>query len=297
MVTHTPDARAAWHAQRRQGIGASDAAAILGVHPYQSLIGLWGEKTGRIQPDDLSGNEAVRFGTLLEPIVLSELAERTGRQVTPWPQDQVVISEDHPWLRCTPDASQVDADRGQGLVEAKTANLFAGRDWSDEPPLHYQVQLQHQMAVTGDAWGTLCALIGGQRFVWFDCDRNQSFIDTLLEQEERFWWHVTHDTQPEAEGSVACTDALRRLYPDDNGEVIELPAEAAHWDGRLRAIKDAIKDLESEKRTLENQLKAAIGEATVGVLPDGSEYSYRTQSRKEHVVAASTFRVLRRKAR
>ena len=36
-----------WLAVRKQGIGASDAAAAVGLNPYQSQLELWMVKTGR----------------------------------------------------------------------------------------------------------------------------------------------------------------------------------------------------------------------------------------------------------
>jgi hypothetical protein len=58
--------------------------------------------------------------------------------------------------------------------------------------------------------------------------------------------------------------------------------------------KEDIKEAEARKLAAENLIKAAIGEASFGDLPDGARYSWKQQSRKECVVAASTFRVLRR---
>jgi predicted phage-related endonuclease len=43
--------RERWLAERRKGIGSSDAAAILGVHPYKSAYAVWAEKTGLIVED------------------------------------------------------------------------------------------------------------------------------------------------------------------------------------------------------------------------------------------------------
>ena len=36
-----------WLTVRRQGIGSSDAAAAVGLNPYQSALELWMQKTGR----------------------------------------------------------------------------------------------------------------------------------------------------------------------------------------------------------------------------------------------------------
>ena len=70
--------RAAWLDVRRQGIGSSDAAAAVGVSPYQSQLELWLIKTGRdqhlpkVDPND--EGSPLYWGTLLEPIVASHCA-------------------------------------------------------------------------------------------------------------------------------------------------------------------------------------------------------------------------------
>ena len=40
-------ARETWLDVRRQGIGSSDAAAAVGLNPYQSQLELWMHKTGK----------------------------------------------------------------------------------------------------------------------------------------------------------------------------------------------------------------------------------------------------------
>ena len=39
--------RKAWLSIRQSGIGSSDAAAAVGLHPYKSQLELWMDKTGR----------------------------------------------------------------------------------------------------------------------------------------------------------------------------------------------------------------------------------------------------------
>jgi putative phage-type endonuclease len=287
---------AKWQAARAKGIGASDAAVVLGLSPWKSPMELWAEKTGKVEPDDLTNNEAVLWGKKLEQIILDHLADVTGRQILHHPQTEVVVHPENSWMRCTPDCWQVDEEKGEGLIEAKTCNFFGGADWSDEPPLHYQVQLQHQLAVTGEKWGTLCVLIGGQRFEYFDCERNEAFIDALIAAEYAFWQSVETDTPPSVDGTESCAKAIRAMYPTDNGEIVQLPADSEAWDARLQEIKSEMKRLETQRRELEAKIKMEIGEATIGQLPSGTEYSYRLQQRAEHVVKASEFRILRRKA-
>lgn len=284
-----------WLSDRRTGIGGSDAPTVLGENRFQSRYELWAEKTGRIEPDDLSDNEAVEFGHKLERIVLETLAERTGRVVNGWPQTESVVHPTIPFMRCTPDGTYECDDLGSGLVQAKTTSAFLAGDWQSEPPLAAQIQLQHEMEVMGYSRGTLAVIIGGQSFDWFDIERNDKFIAALKVAEAEFWQLVESDTPPAVDSSLSCAKAIAKLHPDDNGEVIVLPAEATGWANDLDSAKSRIKEMEEVKRENENRIKAAIGDNTIGVLPDGSQFTWKTQTRAAHEVKESKFRVLRTK--
>jgi hypothetical protein len=87
---------------------------------------------------------------------------------------------------------------------------------------------------------------------------------------------------------------MGQLYGTGSGEVVALPGIAIDWDTELMALKEQRKELDERIGLLENQIINAIGPATAGVLPNGTVWSYKTQTRKEHVVKASEFKVLRR---
>ena len=69
-----------WLQMRQQGIGSSDAAAAVGLHPYKSPLQLWLEKTNRAtgmaQPDPQDETSPMYWGTLLEPIVAAHYTKR-----------------------------------------------------------------------------------------------------------------------------------------------------------------------------------------------------------------------------
>jgi putative phage-type endonuclease len=280
-----------WLADRLTGIGASETAAILGVDPYRSAFQVWAEKTGATEPDDLSANEAVEFGVRLEPVVCQAFADRTVRRVDPWPQYTSVVHPTIPWMRATPDAVQ-ETERGVGLVQIKTTSAWNASDWDGGPPLHYQVQIQHELCVVGMTWGSLVVLIGGQKLRYYDVERDQRFIDAMVAKLRQFWSCVETKTPPEIDGSIATAKILDRLHPDDNGETVVLPDESLAWAEKLAAAKARVKAAEAEEQDAQNHLRAAIGDATYGVLPDGRQYSLKTQERAECVVRATRFRVL-----
>ena len=68
-----------WQDARKGSIGGSDAAAIVGLNPYKSAYALWAEKSGKVEPEDISMKEAVRLGHELEPYVAKRFTEITGK--------------------------------------------------------------------------------------------------------------------------------------------------------------------------------------------------------------------------
>jgi hypothetical protein len=82
LVSTKRMSREDWLKIRKQGIGASDAAAAVGISPYQSPLELWMIKTGRDallptpDPDDIQS--PLYWGTLLEPKVAEAYAKITG---------------------------------------------------------------------------------------------------------------------------------------------------------------------------------------------------------------------------
>ena len=58
-----------WYAIRKDHIGGSEAAAILGLSRWKSNVELWKEKTGLIQPKNIA-NERMEKGTKSEEYIL-----------------------------------------------------------------------------------------------------------------------------------------------------------------------------------------------------------------------------------
>ena len=277
-------------------IGGSEAAAVCGVHPWLSPYRLAALKRGLIARDDLSGVERVRWGTILEPVVAQEYAERTGRKVRV--RRAVVRHPEHAYIGGHIDRWIVGDPRGRGVLEVKTTSERNAADWADEPPLHYQIQLQHYLMVTGARWGSLCALVGGQELRWLDVERNERFCDALLAREVDFWTrYVVGDEMPSTDDSEDCARAVAALHPRDDGSTVALGVEAMELDGELVAAKAERAELDRRIRGHETRLRELIGDATTAVLPDGTVYTLKSVHRDGYAVEATDYRQLRRKAR
>ena len=283
-----------WLDARSLGIGASEIAGVLGISAWVSPFSLYLQKTRQVEPPNLDDVERVQWGNILEEPIAREYGRRSGRVYEM--HGKLLQSTEHPWALCTLDALTTDGAAASWPLEIKTASEFKASDWTDGAPEVYYAQIQQQMLVTGAKKATIACLLGGQQLVWCDVERDEMMIRRIVHHGERFWQRVLDRDMPEPDGSDASASALAKLYPADDGGTVVLDAGLMDLAGELDTLKAESKRIASEIKERENRIKQAIGEATRGVLPDGSAYSWKTQSRKETVVKASTFRVLRRHA-
>ena len=73
-------AKQKWLADRRSGLGGTDASAIMGVSKFKTPYQVYLDKLGELpeQPD----NDRMRYGRMQEPVIRQWYADTTGRSVT-----------------------------------------------------------------------------------------------------------------------------------------------------------------------------------------------------------------------
>lgn len=73
------ETREEWLAKRKTGIGGSDVAAVLGLSAFRTPTDVYLDKIDEAEPQ--KETDAMHFGSLLEDVVASEFARRTGMKV------------------------------------------------------------------------------------------------------------------------------------------------------------------------------------------------------------------------
>lgn len=263
--------REQWLQVRKGGIGSSDAAAAVGLHPYKSQLQLWMEKTGRdgnlpvVDPNDDSS--PMYWGTLLEPVVAAHYTRRTGRRVRRI--NAVLQHPEHPWMLANIDREVTGAADVQ-ILECKTAGINGARLWRDGVPEYVQLQVMHQLAVTGKAAADVAVLLGGQELQVFRIERDDAMIAQLVALEQQFWGYVERDQEPPADGSDSADVALRALYPQDSGSTLDLSQDLA--------MSAVFSDLLSVRETLATQtaLEAQLKQAIQQRMGDASRARFET---------------------
>ncbi len=261
--------RQAWLAIRRGGIGSSDAAAAVGLNPYQSALELWLDKTGRNSGEPSEAEDDPRYwGRLLEPLVAEAYAERTGNRVRR--VNAILQHPEHPWMLADLDREVVGSGDVQ-VVEIKTAGPYGARRWQDGVPEDVQLQVQHQLAVTGQSVADVAVLLGGQELEIHRIERDEAVIERLIALEHQFWTYVEADTPPPADGSDSADRALRQLFPRDRGTTVDFTAdpELAQAFTELQDVRGQLGALRDREARLKQRLQEAMGEATEAIFPTG----------------------------
>jgi len=257
-----------WLDVRRKGVGASDSPSILGVPgAFATPLKVWVQKIETDYSIDVDDKlaELFHFGHKMEPLIADELRERTGYEVRTEPR--TLAHPDMPFVRANLD-SWVCVDGVWGPGEFKNSSAYVAEQWAEEAPLKYQVQNQHQMYVTGAEIGCIATLIGGNQFLWTIVERNDKFIDAMVEKLIIFWSMVGENAMPMAGDSDL--ELLKELNESDPEIATCMPFEAIHWAAQWNGAKEKMKEWEQLKRTAEAEIWQALGVATVGELPDNS---------------------------
>lgn len=283
-----------WLATRREGLGGSDAPSLFGCTTWMSPYTLYLDKIGQLP--EREGHSGLEMGRELEPYTRRLYTRETGRVITDC-QDRF-IHPDYPWMLGTTDGTIVPFERRPtpGNFEGKTVGQYKKKDWADGPPMYPVVQCHHYMVVQGLSWGSIAAVVFGERdpLLWADVELDVEFAEMVIEAEKRFWFdHVLARRPPEVDAHPATTAALKALHPHDSGLMVDLPPEATAWREELDVVAEQTKALEARKDLAQNRLRNVLGAATYGMLPDGSGWSYKTVERRRHTVKPSTHRQLR----
>ena len=178
-----------WLEWRRGGIGASEAAAIMGVCPYSTQYKVWMEKTGRAKA--FEGNFATQRGSELEAKIRSRYELISMEDMPP-------ATATHPkydFLRASLDGLRAD---NKLILELKAPGAEShALAKSGKVPEHYMVQVQQQLLVTG---ADLC-----HYFSFSDKDQSHALVEVepdlkmqakLIIELEKFWNLVKGDTPP-----------------------------------------------------------------------------------------------------
>ncbi len=222
------------------------------------------EKLGRTVPDDLSGEEHVQMGHVIEPVVARIFEDRHGVSLKPY-GDTALTHPTQAWLR-----SHFDYEGPGYLVECKNYDANYARQFSeaDEPvriPNADYAQCLHEALVHGTDTVWLAVLFGGQRYreykLEFTADDKEKWLKRLAE----VWGNIQTSTIPPA----ATPDQARDIWPQDDSHTIVASKQAEFLCEKLSRLSAQHKENEKALDAMKTELMNYIGSRSILVSVDG----------------------------
>ena len=290
---HPVTDRESWLQMRRQDVTASDVGAVFGLHPYRTPLALWTEKTTPLAPD--AENAAMRRGRWLEDAVVAACREHHPDWTLTKPGLYLRATDER--IGATPDAIASTPD-GEVLVQCKTvAEPIFKAAWQDGPPAYYQLQALTEAMLWGAPSAIVAVLIVsafGADYREYPVPRHEAAERKIVDGVAGFWRSIAAGETPKAD-YTADADLLAKLYaPDAAAPPLDLSAD--NYLPELLAERETlmaeVKDKESRIDAIKAEIVEKLHGAPAATLP-GWTITHRMQSRKETVLKATTFPVLR----
>lgn len=205
----TLKSREEWLAARKNYIGGSDAAAVLGLNPYKSNLELWQEKTGIVTPEDISEKPYVKYGTQAEMHLRGLFRLDFPEYQVEYIENNLWLNDKYPFAHASLDGWLTDHDGRKGVLEIKTTNILQSMQkekWDHRIPDNYYIQVLHYLMVTEFDFAVLKAQLkyefqGGDimlqtKHYKIECSEVQEDIELLKISEKGFWKCVQSGKKP-----------------------------------------------------------------------------------------------------
>lgn len=205
----TLSGREEWLETRSHYIGGSDASAVIGLNPYKTNLELWQEKTGLVQPEDISGKPYVQYGTQAEMHLRGLFRLDFPEYQVEYIENNLWLNDKFPFAHASLDGWLTDQDGRKGILEIKTTNILQSMQkekWDHKIPDNYYVQLLHYLMVTEFEFAVLKAQLkyefqGGEIMLQtkhYKIERSevQEDIAYLMQKEADFWKCVKSKRKP-----------------------------------------------------------------------------------------------------
>lgn len=278
--------------QRQRLIGASEIAAIAGLNRFSDPIKVWslkrrgpdGELDPMVPPDESDVIDQRDVGHALEPAIVQLYAKTIQQPDAVILPCHTLVHPVHDFIGATPDrlvyasasdASGFDPKPTHGL-EIKIVGRYMADDWDDGVPDDVVCQCQQNMAVAGLQRWDVAALVGGTDFRVETIWRDDDVIEALTDIAIAFWNDfVVADVMPDIEDGKSAQKVLMAKWSQDNGQVIDAPADAEPLARGLANVMKAQNFLKKKADRLKAELCKLTGDNR-GMKSDWGSFSWPT---------------------
>lgn len=268
------DSKEQWLKERTKDVTSTEVSALYGLNPYKTEFELFHEKRDSLVIQ-IPGNDRMKWGNRLESAIAHGVAEDMGWEIK---KLNVYMRDIDARLGSSFDFQVVNSDNGPGILEIKNVDWLQYRDkWADdgngniEGPAHIELQVQHQLEITGFDWAAIAVLVGGNETKIVLRKRDPEIGSDIRAKVAAFWDRVKANEAPSPDYSRDAEFIIKQLATQvDPGLVVEATPELEDLIEKFNFCQKAYLDMQAEKRKLQADILKKIGTASKVVTSFGS---------------------------
>jgi len=296
-VSIIPESKEHWLKMKSKVITSTESSTLYGLNKYQTMFELWHEKSGQIRIP-FAESERMKWGNRLESSIAYAAAEENGwtiRNMNEFIYDEklrigssfdfAILSEARP---ATINKKQTIDHDDIAILEIKNVDsLIYRNEWTEwEAPPHIELQLQHQMLISGLPEAYLVVLVGGNELKMIHRKANKKIHASILQKCEEFWKTIDAGEAPEPDFNVD-SDTIIDLYKSTDGSSFDATDDEKIYDltTRYKQAAEDEKDAMARKKAIKAEIFTLVGEAEKVY---GSDFSISCKEREPYEVKAHT---------
>lgn len=211
VITRIPPHTKEWFDFRKNGIGGSEMSQVLGLDRYNTVVRLYHEKCGDLEPRQID-NSKMFFGRYLEDKIADLWRYWDGSSdgyIENYKNNKIIrdcrnvngfiVNPDYPWLFGSLDRlinirGGVNLLTGEALtteaiLECKMLSYWSSQLWQEGIPVSYLIQVHCYMIILETDYAELAILKDGNDFHVEKIQRDDVLCEKIIEISKGFWYN------------------------------------------------------------------------------------------------------------
>ena len=264
----TPDNKDHWLSLRAQDITSTEVSALFGFSPYMTAFELWHRKRNQ-NIVEIEENERMKWGIRLQDSIATGIAEEKSWDVRRMDE---YIREESLRIGSSFDFSieELPGRSEKGLLEIKNVDgLIFKQQWTEdedgliEAPLHIEIQVQHQLLVSDRNYAYIGALVGGNKLVLLERQRNDKVCSAIISKVKEFWKSIEDGAEPSPDLAKDASFMCSLYGYADAGKVVDISGDKELLNKAIeyRRLGEQVKEAEGRRKEIKAELLKVISDA------------------------------------
>ena len=249
-----------WLEARVHNINSTESASLFGISPYMTKFEMWQNKKNK-ELSSIEETERMKWGTRLEEAIGYGIAEDEGLKVEPFKNyymdEKLRMGSSFDFF--------IEPD---GILEIKNVDSFIfNQQWkADDPnqieaPLHIEMQVQHQLAVSGRKFAKIGVLVGGNEAHVIHRERDEEVISAIRDEIEVFWESIEKNSPPPINFEQDYDYVAGMFQHAEPGKQLDADEKISELARRYNAASRSERVYQTLKKSCKAEILTLIGDA------------------------------------